>query len=173
MRRNQLSQPTLNRFLFPAHIPDISCGTRKSTRPTYLCRSRTPVCGSDGRTYQNICVLEAAKRLHQPLATAHKGPCFMIQSAEVLERARLSKRDHRTKHETHCNLTFLPVCGTNGQTYRNRCFLKYDMSKKPWLRLEHRGWCRSYSESEDTVVYVDRSDSKQNTQQAEAYYIIV
>ncbi|KOB72482.1 putative serine protease inhibitor dipetalogastin [Operophtera brumata] len=68
-----------------------------------------PVCGTDGNTYSNECVLrcisEDNKRNGCPeIGLHHKGQCSCISC--------------------YCPAVDQPVCGTNGQTYGNECFLK-------------------------------------------------
>ncbi|KAI8502185.1 hypothetical protein Bbelb_197730 [Branchiostoma belcheri] len=88
-----------------------------------------PVCGSNGVTYDNPCLLEAAacqdatlysdQWNYKPLTLAHYAPCGT--------QNRKRQFNPGTEHcNTHCNDHYAPVCGSNGQTYTNRCFLELD-----------------------------------------------
>lgn len=68
-----------------------------------------PVCGNDGRTYANICLLhcESTRRVQQGLS-----PVFLVHSGPCACNCR------------HCNIGFQPVCGSDGKTYWNPCWLR-------------------------------------------------
>uniref|UniRef100_A0A098LXU3 Gsp_14 putative toxin n=1 Tax=Gemmula speciosa TaxID=439592 RepID=A0A098LXU3_GEMSP len=60
-----------------------------------------PVCGSDGTTYSNACMLKNAQCEDGSLTMVHQGECKDCN--------RMCTRD------------YVPVCGSNGKTYGNKC----------------------------------------------------
>ena len=57
-----------------------------------------PVCGNDGRTYENSCIADC-----EGIIAAHAGEC---------------------RSDCNCSQASDPVCGTNGITYLNFCTLE-------------------------------------------------
>merc|ERR1712121_480967 len=84
-----------------------------------------PVCGSDGKTYPNLCVLKmvSCKDGNESLVVAHTGKC-----AKTLK---------------HCTREYNPVCGSDGKTYPNLCVLKVTACKdgNESLLVAHPGKC--------------------------------
>ncbi|XP_028414136.1 agrin-like isoform X6 [Dendronephthya gigantea] len=103
------------------------CRTEPKTCAFPCPRKRLPpVCGSDGKTYPNYCILrEKACKLGQDITFIHKGPC-------------------KPKCQTACTLEYNPQCGTDGKTYGNPCQLKLALCESDGkVRLDHHGECKT------------------------------
>ncbi|XP_063584887.1 agrin-like isoform X3 [Penaeus indicus] len=86
------------------------------------------VCGSDGVTYPNLCVLELADCLSdEDITLAHPGPCETKQeSCDML-----------------CYTNYDPVCGSDGVTYSNLCNLEVaDCLSDGDITLAYEGECK-------------------------------
>ena len=73
-----------------------------------------PVCGSNGETYHNACMLEKAACINpeQNIKVDCEGKCPC-------------KRQSKRPCSSACPLMYWPVCGSNGVTYDHYCLLVY------------------------------------------------
>lgn len=89
-----------------------------------------PVCGTDGKTYSNSCYLEveACKNPHLNLTVDYKGECSLFPRLPCVDL---------------CYPLYVPVCGTDGRTYINSCFLGVEACKNSDnnLRVDYNGKC--------------------------------
>ncbi|KAH9102143.1 hypothetical protein AeMF1_021219 [Aphanomyces euteiches] len=102
------------------------------------CRKGCPeiyhaVCGTDGKTYENECTLQRVACENKiDVAVAHDGDC----------EGRLPIKREIKECPVACIEILRPVCGSDGKTYDNECFLKRDAcSKNVHVQVAHEGMC--------------------------------
>ncbi|CAH2044128.1 unnamed protein product, partial [Iphiclides podalirius] len=78
-------------------------------------RSAKPVCGSDGNTYTNPCLLNCASEAEPSLFLQHPGPCS--NDVSVVEQPQETP-------SCTCARDYKPVCATNGVTFDNMCLMR-------------------------------------------------
>ena len=98
-----------------------------------------PVCGTDGKTYGNDCLLQVEicllKKRAKKLSKAHEGPCKDVTAVD-------SQKEEGCP--SLCMMVHMPVCGTDGQTYGNDCQLQVEICLK---RRDGRELAKAYEGS--------------------------
>ena len=82
-----------------------------------------PMCGVDGETYGNMCMLDASDA-----ELDYQGEC--VAELPINPNADLNE-------PAFCAEIYTPVCGTDGKTYSNQCFL--DITEE--VELDYTGEC--------------------------------
>ncbi|KAI9557683.1 hypothetical protein GHT06_017512 [Daphnia sinensis] len=125
-----------------------------------------PVCGTDGITYGNACLLAAKNACdgtnnfeHSFQITGFTGKQLLMSESPLINddqlALKLNYKNHRPTKNLHrhggCEIEcllddYFPLCGTDGKTYANECFLflenKCDNASASRIRKAYDGVCK-------------------------------
>lgn len=120
------------------------CPTRCNTYGDNI--GSTPVCGNDGIDYDNMCEMrKAACQQMTDIRVKYYGKCDPCDGFHCAEPT-VCQLDPKRKPGCHCNL-FCPseiatVCGSDGVTYSNDCYLRIEACKNQRdIKVYHEGSC--------------------------------
>eukprot|EP00092_Neocalanus_flemingeri_P092900 GFUD01118000.1.p1 GENE.GFUD01118000.1~~GFUD01118000.1.p1 ORF type:complete len:136 (+),score=30.65 GFUD01118000.1:78-485(+) len=105
---------------------------------------RSPVCGTDGVTYSNLCRMMVTSCISQvTIFEKHKGECRIKKQPRYLlgRRSDIMKRSDQCKFP--CPTEYSPICGMDWQTHTSRCELAREECRVGRdIKVFHEGRCR-------------------------------
>ncbi|KAL4094177.1 hypothetical protein PRIC1_009840 [Phytophthora ramorum] len=107
-----------------------------------------PVCGSDGITYANSCLLEYAECRNPSIKAFGAGKCPLHMLAARSASTPSNANGGESCVPGPCPYTYAPVCGSDGQTHDNLCLFANARCQHPQhaLTVVHDGECDADTE---------------------------
>ncbi|NXX37210.1 IOV7 protein, partial [Nicator chloris] len=135
--------------------------TTKDGKTLVSCpRDLNPVCGTDGNTYDNECLIcshNTEQRTH--VGKKHSGKC-REETAELDCSKFLARKVNGGKDLVRCPRMLRPVCGTDGFTYDNDCGIcAHNAQHGTDVKKSHNGRCKDESTPVDCSTYLSGAKS--------------
>merc|ERR1712179_377858 len=143
-------------------------------------REKKPVCGSNGITYNNKCVLDMAScqfgvlGSQERITVAYEGKCKGSSGSTGIQfpdgSIGVIDPNESGCNKIVCSEEYKPVCGSNGITYNNKCVLdKAACQHGVWgsraIRVAYEDKCKGSSGStgiqfpDDSIEVIDPNES--------------
>ncbi|RDD43780.1 Peptidyl-glycine alpha-amidating monooxygenase A [Trichoplax sp. H2] len=128
------------------HKPTMHGTTKKCTQTCV--QTYSPVCGSNGQTYTNQCLLEHFACIQNLTITkVEEGPCPIPTTRKATPKPKpkptTSKPKPTESCKDDCPRIYDPICGSNGKTFDNECLMKYTICKTGQIiEVSHFGPCK-------------------------------
>ncbi|KAK1932405.1 Ovoinhibitor [Phytophthora citrophthora] len=124
-----------------------------------------PVCGSDGVSYANSCFMGIATCKDPSITQVHTGVCGSTSDEGSSGSTPSTDSSGSTGCSDVCIEIWRPVCGSDGVTYPNSCFLGIESCKNPDITQVHEGECETTGGSEENGGNESNNTSTDSSQE--------